>query len=41
MSGVPVEQVMWQAFRSRDGLAAWWAFFRSPDEAAEAVGIDE
>jgi ketosteroid isomerase-like protein len=38
LSGVPVEQSMWQAVRLRDGEARWWAFFRSEREAREAVG---
>ena len=39
MAGVPVEQTMWQAIRMRDGLAIWWAFFRSRDDALAAVGM--
>ena len=39
LSGVPVEQAMWQAFRLRGDLASWWAFYRSEDEAREAVGM--
>ena len=42
LSGVPVEQKMWQATRVRDGKAIfWWAFFRSEREALEAVGLSE
>lgn len=37
LSGVEVEQTMWQAFRARDGKALWWRFFRSEDEAVEAI----
>ncbi|HVE69303.1 MAG TPA: nuclear transport factor 2 family protein [Solirubrobacteraceae bacterium] len=39
LGGVPVEQSMWQAFRMRGDLACWWAFYRSEDEAREAVGM--
>jgi ketosteroid isomerase-like protein len=41
MSGVPVEQTMWQAVKLRDGKACWWANFRSEREALEAVGLSE
>jgi ketosteroid isomerase-like protein len=41
MSGVPVEQTVWQAVRLRDGKACWWANFRSEREALEAVGRSE
>jgi ketosteroid isomerase-like protein len=34
-----VEQTMWMAARLRDGKLGWWAFFRTEDEALEAVGI--
>jgi ketosteroid isomerase-like protein len=39
MSGVPVEQTMWQAVKLRGGKACWWANFRSEREALEAVGL--
>jgi len=39
MSGVPVEQGMWQAVQLRDGKARWWRFFRSEREALEAAGL--
>ena len=32
-------EAMKQAFRSEDGLARWWAFFREEPEAREAVGL--
>jgi ketosteroid isomerase-like protein len=38
LSGVPVEQIMWQAVGRRDGEVTWWRFFRSEAEALEAVG---
>ena len=34
---VPMEQVMWQAIRLRDGLAIRWDFFRTEDEARAAL----
>ena len=33
---VPIEQVMWQAIRLRDGLAVRWDFFRTEEEARAA-----
>jgi len=39
LSGVPVEQTMWQAVELRDGKVAWWASFRSEREALEAAGL--
>jgi ketosteroid isomerase-like protein len=39
MSGVPVEQTMWQAVKLRDGKARWWGNFRSEREALDAVGL--
>jgi ketosteroid isomerase-like protein len=39
LSGVPVEQTMWQASLLRDGKVIWWAFFRSEREAFEAAGL--
>ncbi len=41
LSGVPVEQTMWQAFKMRQGQVSWWAFFRTEREAHEAVGLSE
>ena len=35
---VPVEQVMWQVIKFRDGLAHQWDFFRTEDEARAALG---
>ena len=35
--GVPVNQTMWQAVELRDGKAGWWTFFRSEQEAVQAV----
>ena len=39
LGGVPLEQLMWNAVRFRDGKLRWWAFFRSEREALEAVGL--
>jgi ketosteroid isomerase-like protein len=36
-----VSQTMWQAWRARDGVAIWWASFRTGQEALEAVGLTE
>lgn len=41
LGGVEVSQVMWQAGRVRDGKLAWWGFFRTEQEALEAVGLSE
>ncbi len=41
LSGVPVEQAMWQATKFRDGKVIWWAFFRTERQALEAVGLRE
>src|SRR6476620_10950866 len=32
LSGVPVEQTMWQAVKARDGKLCWWATFRTERE---------
>ena len=39
MSGVPLEQVMWQAVKSRDGKVTWWGIFRTEGEALEAIAL--
>jgi ketosteroid isomerase-like protein len=39
IAGVPVEQTMWQATRTRDGKVNWWALFRTKREAFEAAGL--
>jgi hypothetical protein len=41
LGGVPVEQAMWQAVRSRDGKFTWWATFRTERDALKAVGLSE
>ena len=41
LSGVPVEQEMWQATKFRDGKVIWWAFFRTQRDALEAAGLRE
>jgi uncharacterized protein len=40
-SGVRTEQRFWQVAALRDGRIIWWKFFRSRNEALEAVGLDE
>ena len=38
LSGVPLEQPMWQTVRSgEDGRITWWGIFRTEREALEAV----
>ena len=37
MSGVAVEQTMWQAVRLREGKLGWWATFRTEEEALDAM----
>lgn len=41
LSGVPVEQTMWQAVRLRDGKLSWWSSFRTEAEALEAAGLSK
>jgi ketosteroid isomerase-like protein len=41
LSGVPVEQTMWQAVKLREGKLSWWASYRTEAEALEAVGLSE
>jgi ketosteroid isomerase-like protein len=36
-SGVPTDITDWQALTLRDGKVAWWAYFRSEDEALAAL----
>ena len=39
--GVEVHQTIWNVVRFRDGRAIWWEFFRTEEEALEAVGLSE
>jgi ketosteroid isomerase-like protein len=39
LSGVPLEQMMWQGIRLRNGKVIWWAIFRTEREALDAVGL--
>jgi ketosteroid isomerase-like protein len=41
LADTEVEQTMWMAARLREGKLGWWAFFRTEDEALEAVGLGE
>jgi len=41
LSGVPLEQMMWQALKFRGDKVIWWAIFRTEQEALEAVGLRE
>jgi ketosteroid isomerase-like protein len=36
--GVEVPQTLWNVVRYRDGMAIWWQFFRTEEEALEAAG---
>ncbi|HEX8648535.1 MAG TPA: nuclear transport factor 2 family protein, partial [Thermoleophilaceae bacterium] len=39
IEGVEVPQMLWQAWRVRDGLVCWWAGYRTEAEAREAMGL--
>ena len=39
--GVAVAQTMWSAFLMREGLVTWWSFFRTENEALEAMRLRE
>ena len=41
IGGAPVSQTMWQASRLRDGKIAWWAFFRTEEEALEVAELPD
>ena len=41
LGGVPVDLVMWLAATLREGRVSWWSFFRTEEEALEAVGLRE
>ncbi len=41
VEGVEVPMRMWQAWRVREGLIAWWAVFRTEAEALQAMGWRE
>ena len=36
-SGLPVDRRIWQAFKSRDGKAAWWCIYETEQEALDAL----
>lgn len=38
-SGVEVRQPIWHVVRYRDGMAIWWQFFRTEEEALDAAGL--
>ena len=40
-SGIPVDQLVWQVFRTKDGKAVWWRIYASEREALEAAGLEE
>jgi ketosteroid isomerase-like protein len=37
LGGVEVDQTVWQAATFSDGKLTWWKFFRTEDEAREAL----
>jgi ketosteroid isomerase-like protein len=39
-SDVPMEQIVWQVIRVRDGLAIRWDFFRTEEEARAALAAE-
>jgi ketosteroid isomerase-like protein len=39
LADTEVEQTMWMAARLREGKLGWWAFFRTEQEALDAVGL--
>jgi ketosteroid isomerase-like protein len=41
LSGVPVEQTVWQAVTLQQGKLSWWAPCRTEREALEAVGLSK
>jgi ketosteroid isomerase-like protein len=41
LAGVEVAQTMWQTAELRDGRLGWWAFFRTEQEAEEALALRE
>ncbi len=36
-SGIPVDRLVWQVFRARDGKAVWWRIYATESEALEAT----
>ena len=39
--GVEVRQTVWHVVRFRDGMATWWQFFRTEQEALEGAALSE
>ena len=37
VAGLDVDQIVWQAATFRDGKLTWWAFFRTEQEARDAL----
>ncbi len=37
LAGVPVDHIMWQAVRVRDGRLVWWGFARTEAEALRSL----
>jgi ketosteroid isomerase-like protein len=41
ISGAPIDQRYWQAARVRDGKIVWVGFFRTEEDAVEALGLGD
>ena len=41
LGGVPLNLRMWLAARLREGRVKWWSWYRTEQEALEAVGLSE
>ena len=39
--GIPLNLRMWLAARLREGKVTWWSWYRTEQEALEAVGLSE
>ena len=39
LRGIPLQQLMWEAFKLREGKVSWWGIFRTEAEAIHAVGL--
>ncbi len=41
LGGIPLNLRMWLAARLREGKVTWWSWYRTEQEALEAVGLSE
>jgi ketosteroid isomerase-like protein len=39
VGGLAVDLTVWQGAKLRDGKLEWWGFFRTEDEALDAIGL--